>query len=54
LLAPNGTRTLATGFWSATSALQYSDAAPYAALLIMLSVPAVAIMFVQSRKATRG
>jgi hypothetical protein len=34
--------------------LQYSDAAPYAALLIMLSVPAVAIMFVQSRKATRG
>jgi iron(III) transport system permease protein len=54
LLAPNGTRTLATGFWSATSSLQYSDAAPYAALLILLSIPAVAIMFAQSRKASRG
>jgi iron(III) transport system permease protein len=54
LLAPNGVRTLATGFWSATAALRYSDAAPYAALLILLSIPAVAIMFAQSRKASRG
>jgi iron(III) transport system permease protein len=53
LLAPNGTRTLATQFWSASSSLHYADAAPYAVLLIALSVPAVAIMFLQSRKVAR-
>lgn len=50
LLAPNGTRTLATQFWSAASAVDYPAAAPYAMLLILLSVPAVALMFVHSRK----
>ncbi|MEA9985474.1 MULTISPECIES: ABC transporter permease [Subtercola] len=50
LLAPNGTRTLATQFWSASSAVAYSNAAPYAVLLILLSVPAVALLFAQSRK----
>lgn len=50
LLAPNGTRTLATQFWSAASAVDYPAAAPYALLLILLSVPAVALMFAQSRR----
>ncbi|SEF18608.1 ABC transporter permease [Jiangella alba] len=50
LLAPNGTRTLATQFWSQASAIDYPAAAPYAVLLILLSVPAVALMFAQSRR----
>lgn len=50
LLAPTGTRTLATQFWSQASAIDYPAAAPYAVVLILLSVPAVALMFAQSRK----
>jgi iron(III) transport system permease protein len=40
LLAPIGTSTLATEFWSRASAVEYGAAAPYALLLIALSVPA--------------
>lgn len=50
LLAPNGTRTLATAFWSASSSVAYSSAAPFALLLIVASVPAVAILFGQTRR----
>ena len=49
LLAPTGTRTLATQFWSAASAIDYTGAAPYALVLILLSIPAVALMFMQTR-----
>ena len=49
LLAPTGTRTLATQFWSAASAIDYTGAAPAALLLILLSVPAVVLMFAQTR-----
>jgi len=49
LLAPTGTRTLATQFWSAASAIDYPGAAPAAVLLILLSIPAVALMFAQTR-----
>jgi iron(III) transport system permease protein len=45
LLAPTGTRTVATGFWSAASAVDYPAAAPYAVALVLFSVPAVALMF---------
>lgn len=45
LLAPTGTSTVATSFWSAASALDYPAAAPHAVLLVLLSVPAVALMF---------
>jgi iron(III) transport system permease protein len=41
LLAPIGTSTLATEFWSRASAVAYGAAAPYALALILLSVPAV-------------
>lgn len=51
LLAPTGTRTIATRFWAAASAIDYTGAAPYAVLLVLLSVPAVLIMF---SEATRG
>ena len=37
LLAPIGTNTLATGFWSSASTLSYAAAAPYAALMVLIS-----------------
>jgi iron(III) transport system permease protein len=39
LLAPNGTTTLATGFWAMTDEIDYASAAPYATLMIVLSLP---------------
>jgi iron(III) transport system permease protein len=39
LLAPTGTRTLATGFWAASSSLDYAAAAPYALTMVLLSAP---------------
>ena len=39
LLAPTGTRTLATGFWAASDSLDYAAAAPYAVVMVLLSVP---------------
>ena len=39
LLAPTGTETLATAFWSASDELDYVTSAPYAAAMIALSVP---------------
>jgi iron(III) transport system permease protein len=44
LLHPTGTQTLATVFWSYTTGLAYGAAAPYAALMIILTVPAVLIL----------
>ncbi|MEP7240083.1 MAG: iron ABC transporter permease, partial [Devosia sp.] len=44
LLAPNGTRTLATQFWAYTSELDYVAAAPYALLLIVLSLPLTVLL----------
>lgn len=53
LLAPSGTRTLATQFWSVSSSSAYSSAAPYAVLLIALSIPAVGILFASTRQKAR-
>ncbi|USQ76646.1 ABC transporter permease [Ornithinimicrobium cryptoxanthini] len=39
ILAPTGTDTLALAFWSASSVLDYTGAAPYAAVMVLLSVP---------------
>lgn len=50
LLAPNGTRTLATEFWSKSSAIDYAGAAPYALLMILLSAPMTYLLFQQSKK----
>jgi iron(III) transport system permease protein len=44
LLAPNGTRTLATKFWALTSELDYVAAAPYAILMIVLSLPLTVLL----------
>lgn len=39
LLAPTGTDTLALAFWREAAELDYASAAPYAAMMIALSVP---------------
>lgn len=50
LLAPTGTQTLATEFWSRSAGLEYGAAAPSALLMVLLSMPAVYLL---SRSATR-
>ena len=45
LLAPNGTRTLTTQFWSHVNDLDFASAAPYALLMVLLSIPMVALLF---------
>jgi iron(III) transport system permease protein len=52
LLSPLGTRTLATEFWNQSSSLAYGAAAPYAALLVLLSAPATYLLTRQARRAT--
>ncbi len=39
LLAPTGTETLATRFWSNAGEIDYGAAAPYAALMVLISAP---------------
>ncbi|MGH3493144.1 MAG: ABC transporter permease [Sciscionella sp.] len=51
LLAPTGTQTLATAVWSATGTLSYAAAAPYAALMVIISVPAVYLLTRKGREA---
>jgi iron(III) transport system permease protein len=51
LLAPTGTRTLAMRFWSLSSELDYAAAAPYALMLVALSVPVTVALFRQTTKA---
>lgn len=50
MLAPNGTRTLAMRFWAYTAELDFSSAAPYALLMIVLSLPLVVLLRFESRK----
>ncbi|HHX4054534.1 MAG: ABC transporter permease [Burkholderia contaminans] len=45
LLSPIGTRTLATQVWSDTATLAFAAAAPYAALLVALSLGASGLLF---------
>ncbi|WP_220140323.1 ABC transporter permease [Kitasatospora acidiphila] len=44
LLRPTGTQTLATQFWVYTSGLAYGAAAPYAAVMTLLSLPPVLLL----------
>ena len=54
MLAPNGTRTLATRFWAYTSELDFSSAAPYALLMIVLSLPLVALLRFEADRISRA
>ena len=49
MLAPNGTQTLATQFWAYSSEIDYAGAAPYAVLMVMLSLPMTLLLHAQSR-----
>jgi iron(III) transport system permease protein len=49
MLAPNGTRTLATQFWVLTGEIDYVAAAPYAALMVLLSLPLTLLLHAQSK-----
>jgi iron(III) transport system permease protein len=51
LLAPTGTNTLAMRFWSLSSELDYAAAAPFALLLVLLSIPVTMVLLRQSTKA---
>ena len=51
LLAPLGTRTLATEFWQQSNSLAYGAAAPYAAVMILLSAPATYLLTREARRA---
>jgi iron(III) transport system permease protein len=50
MLSPNGTRTLATEFWAYTSELDYAAAAPYALMMIVLSLPLSLLLHAQSTR----
>lgn len=50
LLAPNGTRTLATGFWVLTSEIDYVAAAPYATIMVLLSLLLTWLLYSQSQR----
>jgi iron(III) transport system permease protein len=51
VLAPSGVTTLATRFWALSSEIDYAGAAPYALLLILLSLPMTYLLYRQSQKA---
>ncbi|MEZ0069557.1 iron(III) transport system permease protein [Streptacidiphilus sp. MAP12-20] len=53
LLAPTGTDTLATQFWTYTTGLAWGAAAPYAAVMTALSVPAVLLLTRRTLGGTR-
>jgi iron(III) transport system permease protein len=48
MLASNGVRTLATAFWSYSGEIDYASAAPYALILILLSLPLTWLLYTQS------
>lgn len=48
LMAPIGTATLATQFWSNSASMAYGAAAPYALLLVLVSLPATWLLSRQS------
>lgn len=50
MLAPNGTRTLAMAFWAKSGELDYAAAAPYALIMVALSLPLTVVLFIQSRR----
>ncbi len=50
LLSPTGTTTLATRFWSLASGIDYVNAAPYAAMMILISAPVTYLLLQQSRR----
>jgi iron(III) transport system permease protein len=52
LLAPTGTTTLASRFWSHSESIDYGAAAPYALLMIAISAPATYLLTRDARRST--
>ena len=50
LLSPNGTQTLATAFWAHSSEIDYAGAAPYAFMMVLLSLPLTWLLYLESRR----
>jgi iron(III) transport system permease protein len=50
MLAPNGTRTLALAFWAYSGEIDYAAAAPYAAIMVVLSLPLTFLLYAQSKR----
>ena len=50
MLAPNGTQTLATLFWSCSGELDFAAAAPYAVIMVLFSLPLTWLLYAQSRR----
>ncbi|PBB88416.1 iron ABC transporter permease [Mesorhizobium sp. M3A.F.Ca.ET.174.01.1.1] len=50
MLAPNGTRTLAMAFWSYSGEIDYASAAPYALIMVAMSLPMTWLLYVQSKR----
>jgi iron(III) transport system permease protein len=50
MLAPTGTRTLAMGFWALSGELDYAGAAPYALIMVLISLPFTWLLHVQSKR----
>ncbi|PZQ84047.1 MAG: iron ABC transporter permease [Ancylobacter novellus] len=50
MLAPNGTRTLSMAFWALSGEIDYAGAAPYALVMVVLSLPVTWLLYVQSRR----
>lgn len=50
MLAPNGTHTLATSFWAYSSEIDYAAAAPYALIMVLLSIPMTWLLYTQSKR----
>jgi iron(III) transport system permease protein len=50
MLAPNGTRTLAMAFWSYSGEIDYASAAPYALIMVAMSLPLTWLLYVQSKR----
>ena len=46
----NMARSLATGFWAMTSEIDYAAAAPYALIMILLSLPLTGLLYHQSKR----
>jgi iron(III) transport system permease protein len=44
MLAPIDTNTLATRFWAESSSVAFGAAAPYAILLVLISIPAAILL----------
>jgi iron(III) transport system permease protein len=51
MLAPNGTRTLATRFWAFAAELDFAAAAPYALMMVVLSLPLIVLLRLQADRA---